>query len=72
MSLNIYLKCLRHKVMSITLERVKLLYSTNAILQRMGYIVLSMKELKCGISWICLLDVHVVSSSSKIFKWYGR
>ena len=38
MVLDIYLKCLRKKGMSITPETVKALYSTNAILQRMGYI----------------------------------
>ncbi len=37
--LGIYLKCLRNKEMSITLRTVKPLCSTNAILQRMGYIV---------------------------------
>ena len=32
-----------------------------------GYIVLSMKERECGISSICLLEVRVVRSGSKIF-----
>ncbi len=50
MILSIYLKYLRNKGMSITLETVKRLYSTNAIQQRMGYIVLSMKGHECGIS----------------------
>ncbi len=35
------------------------------------YIVLSMKERWRGISWICLLEMTVVCSTSKIFKWYG-
>ncbi len=39
MVLNIYVKCLRNKWISITNEAVKVLYSTNAILQRMGYII---------------------------------
>ncbi len=34
----------------VILETVKPLYSTNAILQRMGYIVLNMHERECGIS----------------------
>ena len=38
MVLDIYLKCLRNKGMSNTPETVKALYSTDAILQRMGYI----------------------------------
>ena len=67
MILSIYLECLRNKGMSITLETIKPLYSTNATLQRMGYIVLKMKGRECGISQICLLEVRVVPSSSKIF-----
>ena len=41
MILNMYLKCLRNKGMTIKEEIVKLLHSTNAILQRIVYIVLT-------------------------------
>ncbi len=53
--------------MTIAQETVKLLYNINASLQHMGYIVLSMKERECGISWTCLLEMQIVPSSSKIF-----
>ena len=40
----------------------KALVQHKCVLQRMGYIVLCMKERECGISWICLLEVRIVLS----------